>query len=203
MTLLLDFDSCYEVDATLLDQAFDVSGAPVGVARDRVMRLLERMARIAKPRAGAYRIFEVIARLARSGWLTGPLDIVIRDFGIATEIDLRIDEGSRFSRLRTLSLAVPLDELSAWIHQNPGPLAPLGVFGPSKSSELRLRIVETAADGGNQDVHSRDTSPNQMLSLPKEAYRPKATRPEHRPTARIPVVKPLPPKPDRDDEGWE
>jgi hypothetical protein len=173
MTLLLDFDSCYEVDSTLLDQAFDVSATSVGKARERVMRLLERMARVAKPRSGAYRIFEVIARLAESGWLTGPLDVVLRDFGIATEIELRIDEGTRISRLRRLSVAVPLDELAGWMQQNPSALQPLSIFGSPTANELRLRVIAAAPSGRDDDVHSRDTSPNQMVSLPKEAYRSK------------------------------
>ena len=175
MTLLLDFDSCYEVDSTLLDQAFDIGSATVGVARDRVLRLLGRMARVAKPKSGAYRIFEVLARLARSGWLSGPLDVVLHDFGIATQIELRIDEGSRFSRLRALSVAVPLDELTAWVSQNPTAIEPLAIFGTPTDGELRLRLVGEAPRRTLQtgdDVHSRDTPHEMMISLPEEAYRP-------------------------------
>jgi hypothetical protein len=203
MTFLLDFQTCFEVDDALLDQAF-ASGSSAAEVRDRVMRLLERLARIAKPRQGAHRVFEVLARLARVDWLSGSLDVVVRDFGVATEIDIRVDEGTRFGHLRTLSLGVPLAELRAWVETNPSALVPLAIFGQAGASELRLRVAGPVSSrrGRSSDVHSADTQPNQMTAIPEEAYRPSPGRREAKPTVRMPAIKtPVEPR-DPEDEGW-
>lgn len=136
MPLPLDFKSCDEIDPALIEQAFNTeSGSP----RDHVLKLVEKMARVAKPGRGAHRILEILARLARSVWLDGALDIILRDFDLATEIDIRLDAGRHFERVRTFSVAVSLSELADWAAENPESLMPLVVFDTRRDDELRLR----------------------------------------------------------------
>jgi len=136
MSIPLDFKSCDELDPEVIERAFDpTSGSP----REQVLKLLERMGRVAKSGRGAHRILEVMARLAHSAWIEGALDVVLRDFGLATEIDIRVDVGKHLERLKTLSVAVPLSELADWANDNPEALAPLVVFDSRRDDELRLR----------------------------------------------------------------
>ncbi|GMV16954.1 MAG: hypothetical protein AMXMBFR56_51780 [Polyangiaceae bacterium] len=137
--LSLDFKSCDELDPELIERAF----APgTSSPREQVLKLLDKMARVAKPGRGAHRILEVLARLSHGAWVEGALDIVLRDFGLATEIDIRVDVGKHFERLRTISVAVPLAELADWATANPEALAPLVVFDTRRDDELRLRKAQ-------------------------------------------------------------
>lgn len=136
MAVSLDFRSCDELDPELIERAFAPGG---GSPRDQVLKLVEKMARVAKPGRGAHRILEVLARLAQSAWVEGALDVVLRDFGLATEIDIRVDVGRHLERLRTVSVAVPLAELADWAADNPAALTPLVVFDTRRDDELRLR----------------------------------------------------------------
>lgn len=136
MSIPLDFKSCDEITPALIERAFSPdSGSP----RDQVLKLVERMARVASPGKGAERILEVLARLAHSAWVDGTLDIMLRDFDLATQIEIRVDVGKHFERLRSVSVAVPLAELAAWATENPEALAPLVVFDSRRDDELRLR----------------------------------------------------------------
>ncbi|MCC6898029.1 MAG: hypothetical protein IT377_03590 [Polyangiaceae bacterium] len=136
MSLSLDFKSCDEISPELIERAFAPdSGSP----RDQVLKLVEKMARVATPGRGAPRILEVLARLAHSAWIEGTLDVVLRDFDLATQIDIRVDVGKHFERLRTVSAAVPLAELAEWATDNPSAIAPLIVFDTRRDDELRLR----------------------------------------------------------------
>jgi hypothetical protein len=132
----LDFKSCDELDPELIESAFAPSS---GSPRDHVLKLVEKMARVARPGRGAHKILEILARLAHSAWVDGALDVILRDFGLATEIDIRLDAGRHLERLRTISVAVPLSELADWASGNPEALAPLVVFDTRRDDELRLR----------------------------------------------------------------
>lgn len=139
MPLSLDFKSCDELAPELIERAF----APgTSSPREQVLKLLDKMARVAKPGRGAHRILEILGRLAQSAWVEGALDVVLRDFGLATEIDIRVDVGKHFERLRTISVAVPLAELADWANANPEALAPLVVFDTRRDDELRLRKAQ-------------------------------------------------------------
>jgi hypothetical protein len=136
MQSALDFRSLDDLDPEVIDRAFDEAG---GSPREHVLKLVERMARVAKPGRGAHRLLEVLARLARSDWIEGPLDVVLRDFDLATEIEIRVDVGRRLERIRTLSVAVPLSELTDWVADNADVIQPLVAFDSRRDDELRLR----------------------------------------------------------------
>jgi len=139
VTLLLDFQSCAEVDATLIDETFGPIDADELEQRDHVMRLLARMERVARPGRGAHRIFAVVGRLSQCHWVSRPLDVLVRDQGDTTRIDIHVTRGPRLVLLRSLNLAVPFSELANWVAEHPYDLAPLGVSGPPSETEIRLR----------------------------------------------------------------
>ncbi|MFO0566972.1 MAG: hypothetical protein U0263_14995 [Polyangiaceae bacterium] len=177
----LDFKSCEDVDPALIDRAFEAgSGSP----KDAVLRLVERMARVAQPEQGAHRILEVLARLSQSAWVDGALDIVLRDFGLATEIDIRLDAGRHFERVRTISVAVPLAELADWAGSNPDLIAPLIVFDTRRDDELRLRRAS-----GRITAVPRSSSPLVPPSVPPGSLRGRT--PPVRPS--LPELSPPPP----------
>ncbi|MCC6663523.1 MAG: hypothetical protein IT375_07250 [Polyangiaceae bacterium] len=167
MSLSLDFKSCDEISPDLIERAFaPESGSP----RDQVLKLVEKMARVASPGKGAPRILEVLARLAHSAWIEGTLDIVLRDFDLATQIDIRVDVGKHLERLRTVSAAVPLAELAEWATDNPDAIAPLIVFDTRRDDELRLR----RASGSITHV-PRSSVPHSRPSANPRSGRPQAS----------------------------
>jgi hypothetical protein len=139
VTLLLDFQSCAEVDTALIDETFGPVDSDELTQRDHVMRLLARMERVARPGRGAHRIFAVIGRLTQCRWVSRPLDVLVRDTGATTQIDIHVTRGPRLVLLRSLSLEVPFAELESWVAEHPYDLAPLGVSGPPSDTEIRLR----------------------------------------------------------------
>lgn len=139
MPLLLDFQSCAEVDSMLLDEVFDAGGLDPATQRDRVFRLLDRMERVSRPQRGAHRVFAVLGRLSGCSWLEGPLDILVNDLAEQTEIEVRVDGRNCLVELRTLTLRAPYSELSGWVAEHPYDIAPLGVYGPPKDAQFRLR----------------------------------------------------------------
>jgi hypothetical protein len=164
MSIPLDFKSCDEITPALIERAF---AAESGSPRDQVLKLVEKMARVASPGKGAERILEVLARLAHSAWVDGTLDIVLRDFDLATQIDIRVDVGKHFERLRTISVAVPLAELAEWATENPEALTPLVVFDSRRDDELRLRK-------GSVLHVARDRAPHSRLSAAPQSVRTRA-----------------------------
>lgn len=139
MPLLLDFQSCAEVDSMLLDEVFGAGGLDPATQRDRVFRLLDRMERVSRPQRGAHRVFAVLGRLAGCAWLEGPLDVLVNDLSEQTELELRVDGRNCLVELRTLLFGAPYAELAAWVAEHPYELAPLGVYGPPGEAQFRLR----------------------------------------------------------------
>jgi hypothetical protein len=177
MAISRDIRSCDDVDDALLDQVF----AQAGDGREDVTRLVERMARVAQSGREAHRIFEVLARLARAEWFAGPIDVMVRDFGLATEIDVRIDLGRSFEKVRTLSVAVPFAELSEWVASHPDALAPLTVFDTRRDDELRLRV---AAPGSKRPRAGAMLSAAIGSTAPTAALAPSAPPPAPAPVRR-------------------
>lgn len=214
MTGALEFKSCEEVGAELIDAAFDPHGTPHPA--QRVLRLLERMARVSKPNAGAPRILMVLARLAEADWIDGNLEVTLRDFGVATEVDVRVDNGRLRVRWRTFSLAAPLSELSEWLKKNPAAVRPLAPFGEPIAEELRLRArnsspplapeppVVSTSPGGRVDPHVKATLRMAAVKVPEEARRTqpglKAPAPVAEATPEAPAAAP---RPGTEDEGWD
>lgn len=214
-----EFQSCDEVTPELIEAAFEPSTGPHPA--QRVLRLLERMARVAKPKTGAHRILVVLAKLAQADWIHGGLQVTLSDFGVATEVDVRVDDGRMASRWRSFSVAVPLSELSQWVRQWPSAIRPLTPFGEPVADRLQLRAqapgsspapsAEAAASAANPpvstrraDVHRRQTARREDFEPPKEAFRgtdPSIPKPdsESQGSTSADSVPPVP----VDDEGWD
>lgn len=210
MTALPEFQTCDEVTPELIEAAFDPASTPHPA--QRVLRLLERMARVAKPKTGAHRMLLVLAKLAQVDWITGRLQVTLSEFGEATELDVRVDDGRISARWRSFSVAVPLAEFSQWVRQWPSAIRPLTPFGEPLAEQLQLRSQVSSsspapapsppASGGNaaassrrDEKHRKQTARRADFELPKEAYR--ATPPSSPQAADS-----VPPVP-IDDEGWD
>jgi len=228
MSAVTEIQTCEEVTPALIDATFDPSTEPHPA--QRVLRLLERMARVAKPNTGAHRILLVLARLAQTEWIGGRVEVTLSDFGVATEVDVRVDDGRMPTRWRSFSIAVPLVELTQWVRRWPSAIRPLTPFGEPLADRLQLRAQSPSSApapapepiasepvsskrGPRPDVHRKQTIRLEGFKLPEEAFR--ATQPsvpesaesaEHRDTARPPPPQPIvptPAKPDPTDEGWD
>lgn len=211
MAFVLDFQSCDEVDDDLIESAFAAPDeANQSLPKDRVFRLLDRMARVSRPSSGIARILWVLSCVSRASWLGGRLDVLVRESATGCEIDVRLDEGTRFDSLKLLVLYAPLEELVAFAEENREILIPLQVFSDPGGGELRLRIPIVRPASGSMDpndLHARDTTKVRVQKVPKEAYNAEALRASSRPTTRLPAVRPAPGteagKPDKTDDGWE
>lgn len=228
MSAVPEIQTCDEVTPALIEAAFDPAGDPHPA--QRALRLLERMARIARPQSGAHRILEVLAKLAQADWIDGRLVVTLSDFGVATEVDVRVDDGQSTNRWRSFSLAVPLSEFMQWARQRPGAIRPLAPFGEPLPDRLQLRAfapsstpapapepasaqpvpAPVTAHHRRPDMHRRQTVRLEGFELPKEAYRAaqpsQPELPEQRDTARPPAPQPIVPAPqsvDPTDEGWD
>lgn len=228
MWTLPEFNHCEEVGADLLEAAFAPGGEPH--PSQRVRLVLERMARVARPNSGAHRILVVLAKVAQADWIGGRLELTLSDFGVATEVDVRVDDGGQVSRWRSFSIAVPFSELAGWVKTWPTAIRPLAPYGELLADQLCLRArassappSSVAADGAavapvsrvpstrggpRSDLHRRATVRLEIVALPSEAFpahRAESSA-EERDTARPP-----PPQPaavsaaetDATDEGWE
>jgi hypothetical protein len=210
MAFVLDFQSCDEVDDDLIESAFAAPDeANQSLPKDRVFRLLDRMARVSRPNSGIGRILWVLSCVSRASWLGGRLDVLARESATGCEVDVRLDEGTRFDSLKLLVLYAPLAELILFADENREILLPLQVFSDLGGGELRLRIpiVRPASGADPDEIHARDTTKVRVQRVPKEAYNAEALRASSRPTTRLPAVRPAPGaevgKPDKTDDGWE
>jgi len=211
MWTLPEFESCSQVGPDLVEQCFEEGSDPHPA--QRVMRLLERMARVAKPESGAERILTVLARMSASDWIGGRLELTLSDFGVATEVDVRVDDGRGPTRWRSFSIAVPFAELAQWVKTWPSALRPLAPFGEPLPERLSLRAqassappqagsaapegtleplpAEPSSKRPRADLHRRATVRLENVRLPSEAF-PKPAPPQPAPP------KPAPPIDDRD-----
>jgi hypothetical protein len=181
MTEASELQSCEEVTHEVIEAAFNPVGRPHPA--QRVLRLLERMARVAKPKTGAHRILLVLAKLAQVDWINGGLLITFSEFGEATEVDIRVDDGKIAARWRSLSVAVPLSEFSDFVRQWPGAIRPLTLFGEPVPERLQLRAHASAssrpapmpaagnATASRTDKHRKQTARREDFEVPEEAYR--------------------------------
>jgi len=220
MTASLEFQTCDEVTPDMIEAAFDPEGTPHPA--QRVLRLLERMTRVAKPKTGAHRILLVLAKLAQVDWLNGRLQVTLSDFGVTTEVDVRLDDGRIASRWRSFSVSVPVSELSDWVRQWPSAIHPLTLFGEPVADRLQLRAQPTGSSpapavsapvagtgstsAARADKHRKQTSRREDFELPKEAFR--GTQPSVERGADEPDVagasanESVPPIP-LEEEGWD
>lgn len=209
MAFVLDFQSCDEVDDDLIESAFAApDAANQSLPKDRVFRLLDRMARVSRPESGIGRILWVLSCVSRASWLGGRLDVLARESATGCEIDVRLDEGTRFDSVKLLVLYAPLTELVQFAEENREILSPLQVFSDPSGGELRLRIpMARPSSGDPEDLHARETQKVRVQKVPQEAYNAEALRASSRPTTRLPAVRPAPgteaKDPDKTDDGWE
>lgn len=182
----MGFATCFEVDQDLIEQALTPARSLADPApRDKIFALIERMARIARPRQGAARLLTVFARLAECGWLEGELEILLCDLGEATGIDLMLHDGLSFVRLHApIRVGVPFNEFTTAYESNPLAVSPLEQ-APADLDVLRLRATEATHSRGARnaaefqiadaapttELVSKPTIKLRAVTIPREAYR--------------------------------
>jgi hypothetical protein len=182
---MTDFQTCEEVTPQMIEAAFNPAGTPHPA--QRVLRLLERMARVAKPKTGAHRMLLVLAKLAEVDWINGGLQVTLSDFGVTTEVDVRVDDGRIAARWRSFSVSVPVSEFSDWVRQWPSAIRPLTLYGEPVADRLQLRSQASAsastpapsapadekgsAAASRADKHRKQTARREDFEVPEEAYR--------------------------------
>lgn len=191
MVFDLGFATCFEVDQELIEQALTPARSLTDPApRDKIFALIERMARIARPRQGAARLLTVFARLAECGWLEGELEILLCDLGEATGIDVMLHDGLSFVRLHApIRVGVPFSEFTTAYESNPLAVSPLEE-APADADVLRLRATEpTGSRGARHAAHF----PAPSSDLPDLESEPPSTSPNgeftSNPTVKIPAVR--------------
>jgi hypothetical protein len=177
VAFVLEFTSCRQVSAALIEDAFAApSEADASLPRDRVARLMKRMARVATPGEEAGRLLLVCRSLAEAPWLGGLLDVRMREVRGRTQLELRVDTGQYFTPFMQLELAVALSELREWTAQNLAALQPLAVSGDLDAETIRVRIPQ--APVLHENPHTRATADN----VPRASHPP-----SRRPTLRVAV----------------
>jgi hypothetical protein len=182
----LGFATCFEVDQDLIEQALTPARLLNDPApRDKIFALIERMARIARPRQGAARLLTVFARLAECGWLEGELEILLCDLGEATGIDVMLHDGLSFVRLHApIRVGVPFNEFTTAFERDPLAVSPLEQ-APADLDVLRLRATEATHSRGarnaaefqipdaapTEELVSKPTVKLRTVTIPREAYR--------------------------------
>ncbi len=198
----LAFATCFEVDQDLIEAALAPAQSLTDPApRDKIFALIERMARVAKPRQGASRLLTVFARLAECGWLEGELEILLCDLGEATGIDVMLHDGLSFVRLHApIRVGVPFEEFTTAFERDPLAVAPLEQ-APADLDVLRLRATEATRSRGAR--HAADF-PVPATDLPELSPDPPPADAEDefekKPTVRMAAVK-IPREAYRDDHA--
>lgn len=120
------------------------SAGPDDDPRERVVSLLQRMAKVAKPRQGAPR--SRAGRLAGAAWLGGALDIRVTPDADWSTIEVFVDDGASVTRFcPPLAVGAPMEELARAVEMHPDTLAPLALVGAASPRKLRLRRGSSAA----------------------------------------------------------
>lgn len=132
--------TCFEVTDDVVELALrPASDMNDESPRGRVFALLEHMASIARPKAGAPRILRVLARVAACDWVDGELEVRVVAHASKTSIELYVNDGLSVSKMRdALELAVPYDELKNAIGAKPDLILPLIVTGQVGATKTRL-----------------------------------------------------------------
>jgi hypothetical protein len=145
------------VDLKALKSCLDVSDAHITWAlaparalteptpRDKMLALIEHMAKIARPNSGAPRILIAIAKMAPRDWLEG--DAVVRLIGDdeLTVLTLMVDDALNTQRIAgPLRIDAPFSEFARVIHMTPHVLVPLRVEGQLEPRGVTLRRIRTS-----------------------------------------------------------
>jgi hypothetical protein len=121
-------------------------------SRDQTKRLLDHMAKIAKPNQGAAKILLVFARMATAAceWLDGDLRVEIVGDGEVSvfEILTELGGGLRERALPSFAIKVPLAEFVKAVERLPKMLEPLHV----RSQTDRRIVFATAFDERGRTV---------------------------------------------------
>lgn len=112
--------------------------------RARTMALVQHMAKIARPGAGAPKILIVLAHMATRDWLEGELEVRLIGDDEVSVLELFVDLG--FGRERFLGpvrIDAPLREFTAGIRAHPHVIEPLAPHGPVTDRRVELRTTQT------------------------------------------------------------
>jgi hypothetical protein len=223
MDLALDFTSNRDVSDSMIETAF----APARSLKEpspseRVLALVLRMVEVAKPADGAGRLLQVLARLAKAGWVEGALDVLFQKHEDGTVLDVLVFDGLSYQRsFQTLLVPVPISEFVEWFAMNQSNLMPLTLVRDVPGEELNLAALDGPPPSQSaRPVFQPDTSHKPTLRLkrvtvPEEAIpshlqKPPPTQhptqPHSAKTVRIPAVNAQPAKKGSGtdlDEEWD
>ena len=183
-----EISSCREVNAKLIRAALTPpKNLKEPSPRDKVIDVLNRMAKVAKPNDEAGRVLDVLARVATQSWVDGTLDVLVeRSETNATVIDILAYDGLNYQRpLPSVLFEVPHAEFVEWVARFSGQLSPLTIVDDEPG--IRLRLVATG-QRELPDYHPEDDDEKTVKiarsELPKEAYR-KSSAAHRAPTLRM------------------
>ncbi len=163
--------------------------------RQRVSRLVTRMAEVATARQGAPKILLVFAHMATADWLEGELVVKLIGDAELTVIEALVDDVSTAERvIGPLELNVPFDELLAVVRSSIEVIRPLAVDGVIEPRRVVLRTTaelrRTSMPPAYSAVSDSLLPQAHPRELPKIMSHPPAS--EHVP---VPILKKkLPPK---------
>ncbi|HMR09083.1 MAG TPA: hypothetical protein PKA88_25055 [Polyangiaceae bacterium] len=206
MTLALDFTSNRDVSDSMIEEAFaparNLTDPPPG---DRVFSLVWRMVEVAVPGDGAGRLLQVLARLAKAGWVEGALDVLLQKHEDGTVLDVLVFDGLSYQRsFQTLLLPVPLSEFVEFFAMNQSNLAPLTLVRDVPGEELNLAALDgpPPSQSGRPvfqpDLSHKPTLRLERVTVPEEAIpshvenpppTTRPTEPHYARTVRIPAVR--------------
>ena len=197
----LDFATCQEVDEDLMAAAFAPATSLSDTSpRERSFALIERMAEVARPRQGAFRVLFVFAKMAKCDWLDGSLELRLKREAAGTTIEALLDDGLSLNRLHTpLHFAAPFEEFAMAIDHRPQMLAPLAVSSREPGNALWLRASTDRVSSPEEAVSSdvlqpahreltlqyKPTRKVAAVRIPREAYRD-ADEPDNEPEQQTP-----------------
>ena len=138
---LSEIRSCLDVTdahvALAMEPARSLSDA---TPREKMLELVQHMARVATPRAGAAGILIVIAKMAPRDWMEGDVEVRLLAENEQTLLTLLVDDGLITQRLTApLRIDAPLAEFAHAVRSVPHVLIPLQVQGPIDAGRMTLR----------------------------------------------------------------
>lgn len=144
MRPLTSITSCLEVtDQDIRDALAPARSFHEPGPRARTMALVQHMAKIARPGAGAPKILIVLAHMATHDWLEGELEVKLVGDHEVSVLELFVDVG--FGRERFLGpsrIDAPLRELADAVRAHPHVIEPLVAAGPVTDRRVELRTTQ-------------------------------------------------------------
>ena len=186
---LANIRSCLDVTDALIESALSPAASLTDPPpREKVTRLLEHMASVARPGRGAPKILIVIAHMATRDWIEGELVVRLLGDDDLTVLELHVDDGLNATRmLGPVRIDVPFDEFRAALNLRPDVILPLWVEGEIEERRVTLRTTAelrrtsqppgVSAVASDLMIHAKERPLPEIVSRPPEALADAAPQP--------------------------